>query len=573
MRQYESTVGRLTAKLADYGSSVKLAIDAYQPDADLNAMIESERTGDFQPRAHVYESYDTLDTSSCFGVDLRKWSGQQSWKSVVVKAGDSKASATIPPVLTALLRAIETKQGSVADDEKRKAWIYVVGLKEQHQLRNRINDSLLPVDAMVAEIQPFNLPVMAAAVKLWLLELNPPLLGAETYAMCKEAYAKAVATDDLPHLLSQMAGAQIFVLDAIIGHLRRLIDATTTEETNEVYITKLGLSLGRAIMRPDGDVGLKDHTASRLVSDLITHYIDVFPELLQKARRVVERPMPVRKRTRPVDERMIRSKLQQDYDDDQSSSARRSVDASSESANRTERLPEDMVPESKAKELAQEPLKDTRPRSAASEEEQPPAFAAPKLDASLQAPVAAAPKPVEETPPVFEPPKLDSAPTTTLGAPVVDQKTSDDDNHDDNDRPPAFAPPKIGSDSSKTEYAVLEQPPVSDATAKDDRPLQDGVASVQRSGSGETTGRLVRGPRGEIATAPLYGPLDADSHHVLVSAGRSWPQTRPRSIDWRRRRKLAVIRDSAWVQHQRSNRQFRKEEFGNLLIESSANMI
>lgn len=425
-------------------------------------MIESDRTGDFQPRAHVYESYDTLDTSSCFGIDLRKWSGQQSWKSVV-KAGDPKSGATVPAVLTAMLQAIEAKQKvASSDDEKRKAWIYVVQLKEVHQLRNRINDALLPVDAMVSEIQSFNLPVMAAAVKLWLLELSPPLLGAETHAVCKEAYGKNDAAQDLPHLLSQTAGAQIFVLDAIVGHLRRLIDSTTTQESDSVYITKLGLSLGRAIMRSDNDVSLRDHTASRLLADLITHYHDVFPELLQRARRVVERPMPVRKRTRPVDERMIRSKLQQDGDHEQQSSdeqsARRSVDVKSESAMRTEKLPEEMV------------------QAGALDEQQsdkPPAFADPKLDVTT-------PAPAEESPPAFAPPQLESAPK--LGSPIVELEPP----ADSDDRPPTFAPPKLDKE------VVAQELPV------EDRPVQEGAATVNRSGSGETTGRLVRGPRGEL---------------------------------------------------------------------------
>ena len=43
-------------------------------------------------------------------------------------------------------------------------------------------------------------------------------------------------------VLSRLPGAQLFVLDAIV-------DSTKTEETNEVVITKLALSLGRCEYR------------------------------------------------------------------------------------------------------------------------------------------------------------------------------------------------------------------------------------------------------------------------------------------------------------------------------------
>jgi hypothetical protein len=90
------------------------------------------------------------------------------------------------------------------------------------------------------------------AVKLWLLELNPPVLSYEVYDQCTAIYPSVGASEgknkseEVAALLSRLPGAQLFVLDAIVGHLKRLIENTKTEEDEEIYVTKLALSLGRS---------------------------------------------------------------------------------------------------------------------------------------------------------------------------------------------------------------------------------------------------------------------------------------------------------------------------------------
>lgn len=59
--------------------------------------------------------------------------------------------------------------------EKRKAWIYEVPLPAVHHLRESLNavDAELPIPADL--LGKYDAAVIASTIKLWLLELDPPL--------------------------------------------------------------------------------------------------------------------------------------------------------------------------------------------------------------------------------------------------------------------------------------------------------------------------------------------------------------------------------------------------------------
>lgn len=59
--------------------------------------------------------------------------------------------------------------------EKRRTWIYEVPLTSVHHLRERLNS--VPEGQEIEEdvFEKYDAPTLAAAVKLWLLELEPPL--------------------------------------------------------------------------------------------------------------------------------------------------------------------------------------------------------------------------------------------------------------------------------------------------------------------------------------------------------------------------------------------------------------
>ena len=59
--------------------------------------------------------------------------------------------------------------------ERRKAWIYEVPLVAVHHLRETLNAVPPMQDIPDDVLAKYDAPVIASAVKLWVLELDPPL--------------------------------------------------------------------------------------------------------------------------------------------------------------------------------------------------------------------------------------------------------------------------------------------------------------------------------------------------------------------------------------------------------------
>lgn len=119
-------------------------------------------------------------------------------------------------------------------------------------LRNAINNPKIPVDDLISIVKKFNAPVTAGTIKLYLLELNPPVMGWEGWEDAKAVYPAVGADQDVDmtsavaSVLGRLPGSHIFALDAVIKHFRTLIDTTKSAEPDEVYITKLALSVGKS---------------------------------------------------------------------------------------------------------------------------------------------------------------------------------------------------------------------------------------------------------------------------------------------------------------------------------------
>lgn len=62
-------------------------------------------------------------------------------------------------------------------------------------MRNSINDVRLTSEQITEIVKRFNVPVAAGAVKLWLLELNPPVMGWEGWEDAKGIYPASKSTD------------------------------------------------------------------------------------------------------------------------------------------------------------------------------------------------------------------------------------------------------------------------------------------------------------------------------------------------------------------------------------------
>ncbi|KAJ6621349.1 hypothetical protein B0H10DRAFT_2432380 [Mycena sp. CBHHK59/15] len=319
--QYHGTVSNLPKSLEPSNELSGTLIAAYLPESDLNALIERYRTGPFRPEAQVYESVSHIETDVVFGIDLRRWA-EGGWDAV--SSGEPRKHE-IPPVVTALLSALTEAYGKLPNDiEKRKSWIYEVPLPAVHHLREALNGVPLDEPVPMELLASYDAPVIAGTIKLWLLELDPPLALWEGWDDIRRLYptvgaaAKADGDDtealritDLGTALQRLPRVHLYVLDALVSHLRTLIETTTVEETEEMYITKLALSVGRTILRPkfETEMSIQDRHPTLLFMDLVKNYAAIIPPTIARKKRESERKIPIRKRTAPVDMRLSRSRI------------------------------------------------------------------------------------------------------------------------------------------------------------------------------------------------------------------------------------------------------------------------
>ena len=202
LTQYNEALARLPSRLNDLVQSTSLSVEAFNPDADLKALIEGDRTGPFRPQALIYESLESDVPEVNFGIDLRRWSGEFGWKGML--NAPKRPRGAIPDVLAALLLSLTELYNELPDEERRRSWIYEVPLQETHALRNSINKSRSSLEEQQDMIKRFNVPVVAGVVKLYLLELSPPVIGWEGWEDAKAVYP----TGELPDTVRCKADKQ-----------------------------------------------------------------------------------------------------------------------------------------------------------------------------------------------------------------------------------------------------------------------------------------------------------------------------------------------------------------------------
>ncbi|CAO1628913.1 unnamed protein product [Parajaminaea phylloscopi] len=217
-------------------------------------------------------------------------------------------------------------------------------------------------------LEKFDPPTRAATLKIWLAELQDCVIGEENWHIVTSLYRAAESVeqsgraqgdavrsdegdaakdvdgsqrnagpageaqlddaikdkvrrgvlDDLAVVLNKLSSIQLTVLDSLLSHLRDLIRSTRTSgESDEVYMKKLALSIGPLLLRPKhvtrGTQASKIPT--RLMVDLLAYYDDLLPPALarknkkEEAIAVMKRQTPRRKRTKAPDQRIRRSQL------------------------------------------------------------------------------------------------------------------------------------------------------------------------------------------------------------------------------------------------------------------------
>ncbi|KAJ3835952.1 hypothetical protein F5878DRAFT_566406 [Lentinula raphanica] len=537
--QYQGTLANIPKSLEPITERQGTLIAAYQPENDLNALIERYRTGPFRPDAQVYESVAHDESDVVFGIDLRKWA-EGGWS--MMMSPNEEQKETVPPVVEALLAAVTAAYDKLPNDaEKRKSWIYEVPLASVHHLREALN-AVPPDQPIKPELfEPFDAPVIAATLKLWLLELDPPLGLYESWEDFRKLYptmgatlivkpevedAKEEKIKELCTMLQRLPRVHLYVLDAIVSHLRKLIENTKVEESDEVYITKLALSIGRTVVRPkfETEITIQDRHPTLLFLDLLKDYETILPPTIARKKRESERKIPLRKRTAPMDMRIHRSRLSTGIDAKQLLAAQHAAQGRTKSPPPVPPMPSMASIPAPPPIVSPQPVPPPPPLPQASS---PPA---PSADTLAPEPVAAA----EEAPPsstIPPPPPLPSAATAAEDIPPRPVfKTPPPEDEDLPPRPTFKEPPPEPEelDSAPPRPEFVEPPveptpdvpqipsppavspptpqPVTDVkrssriTSRSPSPADQNLGSVKsgisRSSSGGVRGpRITRGPR------------------------------------------------------------------------------
>jgi hypothetical protein len=183
--QYQGTLANLPKGLDSSNERSSTLIASYNPETDLKGLIERYRTGPFRPQAQVYESIAHDESDVVFGIDLRKWSEGGLWATNEEQAKQT----TVPPLISAFLVALDASYTRLPNDmEKRKAWIYEVPLTSTHHLREALNSVPEGKPFTTELFAQYDAPVIASTLKLWLLELDPPLALYESWDDIRKLY-------------------------------------------------------------------------------------------------------------------------------------------------------------------------------------------------------------------------------------------------------------------------------------------------------------------------------------------------------------------------------------------------
>ncbi|KAH9465012.1 hypothetical protein Pst134EB_004504 [Puccinia striiformis f. sp. tritici] len=328
---FNAALATLNPKMDKLAEQANVLNESFSPENDVNALVERYKTGPFRPSPILFHSYRSNESRVYFGIDLSKWHNSQQ--------GDTEDDFNdVPPILTRLLNILEKTYPKLSnDDERRKTWIYEVPLKAIHELREALND---PYKSRISDerLEGLDPPLIAATIKLWLLELDPPPVHSSRYEDVKAIYPqRGVATttgeggiessdsvdvrvEVLANLLSKLPKPHLMVIDTIISHIKNLFANTEAQEDDDLYLTKLGLSIARTLLRPkvENGVTLSDRFQPMFIVDLIKNYDRILPvaiglrnKMMGGGENVNEFGIkkPTRKNTRPTDMRIRRSEL------------------------------------------------------------------------------------------------------------------------------------------------------------------------------------------------------------------------------------------------------------------------
>ncbi|APA09180.1 hypothetical protein sscle_04g039500 [Sclerotinia sclerotiorum 1980 UF-70] len=266
---FSGTISNVIPSLQSTVDKMMLYQETVQPLGDLRYLLENYRTGGFAPKVIVYENYYNSADEQTFGVDLEARA-----------RGDRKR---VPVIITTILTFLDNRYPDLEGDAARRSvWLVDVPLHQTHRVRGVLNTGKpFPIEAL----EPYEIPIIASVLKLYLLELPDSLVSSHVYEIMKTIYSTPASesTDSarisvLQNTLSQLRLANIATLDALMTHFTRLIELTSADEA---YISELATILAPCVLRPKTETSMtmEEKYSYRLIRDLFAHKDAIFSEL------------------------------------------------------------------------------------------------------------------------------------------------------------------------------------------------------------------------------------------------------------------------------------------------------
>ena len=191
--------------------------------------------------------------------------------------------------MTAILTHLDNNYPLLDGDEARRSiWLVDVPLAATHRVRNAINNGQAPSQDVLAS---YETPIVASALKLYLLELPDSIVSSGLYEIIKTIYTSPTTSSDdqietrisvLQNTLGQLRLANIATLDALCTHFARLIDLTSASDE---YVNSLTTLLAPSILRSRTESALlfEEKYNVRFLKDLLAHKDAIFGELKRSA--------------------------------------------------------------------------------------------------------------------------------------------------------------------------------------------------------------------------------------------------------------------------------------------------
>ena len=270
---FSGAISNVIPSLQSCVDNMMLFQETVQPLGDLRYLLENYRTGSYIPKVVTYENYYNKVDEQTFGVDI-----------------EARARADrkrVPLIVTTILTFLDSHYPDLEGDEARRGiWIVDVPLAATHHLRAQINNGQ-PIQMDV--LDKYEIPIVAAVLKLYLLELPDSLVSSHVYEIVKTIYTSAGQSGSeqarisvIQSTLGQLRLANIATLDAITTHFSRLIELTSADDA---YVNTLTNTLAPCIMRPKQESGLSmaEKFNVRLLKDLLAHKDAIFGELKRQS--------------------------------------------------------------------------------------------------------------------------------------------------------------------------------------------------------------------------------------------------------------------------------------------------